>query len=161
MIACFFANLPSWIQALVAVGALILAAWSLIVLRDYAADTKKIANASVSQTENSQKPFLAVIMREHLQDNPGGWGIENQGFGPAINVRYSGHVRGNPAIATATEPITLGKTVPLHQDIADAFNSNQVFVLEYESLSGVRYRTRVEMVENEMRTTFQKHLGIG
>lgn len=151
MTACFLPDLPSWIQALVAVGALILAAWSLKVLRDYAADTKKIADASVSQTENSQKPFLAVIMRE---TNPGGWAIENQGFGPAVNVRYSGHIRGNPAIARAIEPVPQGRIVALHQDIADAFASNQAFVIEYESLSGRHYRSTVAMVNNQMQTRF-------
>jgi len=154
--ACFVADLPSWIQAAVAVGALTLAALSLIVLREYAADTKKIANASVSQTENSQMPFLAVIMREHLIDNPGGWGIQNQGFGPAINVHYSGYVRNNPAVTNAIEPIAQGAIVPLHADIAFAFQFNQAFVIDYESLSGVRYRSRIEMVDNQMRTACQK-----
>lgn len=155
--ACVLIDLPSWIQAIAAVCIVGLTLATLLVLRDYAADTKKIANVSVSQTENSQVPFLAVIMREFQTGNPGGWGIENQGFGPAVNVRYSSHARDNPALeTTAIEPIPQGRIVSLHQDIADAFNTNQVFVIEYESLSGVRYRSRIEMIENEMRTAFQR-----
>ena len=79
------ADLPSWIQALAALSLVILTFLTLIVLRKYAADTKKIANISASQTESSQMPFLAVVMRPETYNSSGGWGIENQGFGPAIN----------------------------------------------------------------------------
>jgi hypothetical protein len=151
--ACILADFPSWIQALVGIGALILAAWSLIVLRDYAADTKKIAKASLSQTENSQIPFLAVIMRE---TNPGGWGVENQGFGPAVNVQYSGHIKGDAPRKEHVEPLPVRRVIALHGDIADAFRFNQPFVIEYESLSGFKYRTTVAMVKNEMQTQFMR-----
>lgn len=62
---------------------------TLVVLAKYAFDTNQIAKASVLQIENSQMPFLTVAMRETVQDRQGGWVIENQGFGPALNIRYS------------------------------------------------------------------------
>jgi hypothetical protein len=58
-------DLPSWIQAIAAVGIVILTGATLLVLKDYAADTKTIAKVSAAQTENSQMPFLAVIMKEN------------------------------------------------------------------------------------------------
>jgi hypothetical protein len=45
------ADLPSWIQALAALSLVILTFLTLIVLRKYAADTKKIANISFMQVE--------------------------------------------------------------------------------------------------------------
>ena len=89
MSQCILANLPGWIQTLAAVSIVILTLLTLIVLRRYAADTKTIADASASQTENCQMPFLAVAMTEGTPAGPGGWIIQNQGFGPAINISYS------------------------------------------------------------------------
>jgi hypothetical protein len=86
---CILRNLPNWIQALAAMSIVGLTLVTLIVLKHYAADTKTIARASVSQLETSQMPFLAVIMRPNTTHSNGGWGVENQGFGPAINVTYS------------------------------------------------------------------------
>jgi hypothetical protein len=45
--------IPIWLQALAAVLLVFLTWRSLIVLRDYAKDTKAIAGQSVEQTENT------------------------------------------------------------------------------------------------------------
>jgi len=149
------ADLPSWIQALAALSLVILTFLTLIVLRKYAADTKKIANVSASQTESSQMPFLAVVMRPETYNSSGGWGIENQGFGPAINVSYSSSDQADAAFMQV-EPIAKGGILAAHADIADAFSLRQRLVIRYESLSGAKYRTTVTMVENVMQTQFQK-----
>ena len=44
---CFvFVNVPEWIEALAAVAIVVLTLLTLLVLRDYAADTKTIADGS-------------------------------------------------------------------------------------------------------------------
>src|SRR5438128_6468073 len=123
------ADLPSWIQALAAACLVILTLLTLIVLRRYAADTKKIADVSASQTESSQMPFLAVVMRADTFDSRGGWGIENQGFGPAINVSYGTDAAHGQSIG----PLPKGNIHPAHADIADAFNLKQRVLIEYQS----------------------------
>jgi hypothetical protein len=80
-------NALAWIQTICSAGALFLAAWSIVILREYAADTRKIAEASVSQLENSQTPVVTPVMRPNPPDE--GWGLENQGVGPAINGQLS------------------------------------------------------------------------
>jgi hypothetical protein len=147
-------NLPNWIQAFAAISIVGLTLVTLIVLKDYATDTKRIARASVSQLENAQMPFLALIMRESLPDNPGGWGIQNQGFGPAMNVSF-GSGRSDAAVRHLGSMPT-GETQPVHYDIEDAFGLTQQVVIEYESLSGMKYRTIVAKSDDVMNTKFDK-----
>jgi hypothetical protein len=118
MAQCILGTLPNWIQALAAISIVGLTLITLIVLKHYAADTKTIARASVSQLENSQMPFLAVIMRPNTVHSTGGWGIENQGFGPAINVLYSstGH-KDTPHMALGSMP--RGDIQAVHADIEE------------------------------------------
>jgi hypothetical protein len=47
-------DFPNWIEALAALGLAFLTYRTLLVLKDYAADTKTIAKASASQLENAQ-----------------------------------------------------------------------------------------------------------
>lgn len=87
---CVFVNIPEWIEALAAVAIVVLTLLTLLVLRDYAADTKTIAKVSLSQAEDMQKPFLVLLSKpQELNRHGGGWALENQGFGPAINIRHS------------------------------------------------------------------------
>jgi hypothetical protein len=56
-----------------------------MVLKDYAKDTKEIANASTEQVENAQRPFIVLLTKPHQLNVYGrGWFLENQGFGPAL-----------------------------------------------------------------------------
>src|SRR2546421_3802281 len=118
---CYVVEWPNWIQAGAAIGIVALTLLTLIVLKKYARDTKTIADASVSQLKHSQMPFLAIVMRPSTKESDGGWGIQNQGFGPAINVRYSGHSR-EASHTQSIEPLAKGATEAVHADIADAFN---------------------------------------
>jgi hypothetical protein len=95
---CILASLSNGIEAFAAVvaasaavGVTRLTYLTLVVLKEYAADTKKIAEASVSQREDSQMPFLVTAQN---QIGAAEWGIFNQGFGPAINISYSRYDRG-------------------------------------------------------------------
>jgi hypothetical protein len=146
-------NLPSWVEALAAIFIVGLTYRSLLVLRDYAADTKTIAGASVLQTENAQKPFLVLLLKpQEVGKHAGGWALENQGFGPAMNIRHSdaggsGRFRENVRALARDDYFFL-----------EGFNldvmQNQAFTAEYESLSGTKYRTVVAWPEGVMRTTF-------
>jgi hypothetical protein len=146
-------NLPNWIQAFAAISIVGLTLATLIVLKDYAADTKSIARASVSQLENSQMPFLAVIMRPNTVHSTGGWGIENQGFGPAINVTYSSGHKDATLMRLGSMP--RGDIQPVHADIEEAFQATRQVVIEYESLSGLKYRTIIAKSNEVINTQFQ------
>jgi hypothetical protein len=123
---------------------LILSFLTLLVLIKYAYDTSQIAKASISQTENSQMPFLAVAMRETMQDRQGGWAIENQGFGPAINIRYSLYDANGAKQWRLTASLAKGAEYrAAHNEISEALRQGREFEIEYESLSGRRYRTVV------------------
>lgn len=150
---CIFANVPNWIEAFAAVGIVALTYLTLIVLKGYAADTKTIAIASASQTENAQKPFLALVLKDAIpaQHFVGGWAIENQGFGSALNIRHS-EPQGNEGWVHTT-PLAKGDfhiLVTFNLDIM----RNHGFTAEYESLSGQTYRTVVAWEDGVMRTTF-------
>lgn len=134
MIQCILANLPNWIQALAAVCIVPLTLLTLIVLKRYAADTKKIARASASQLENSEMPFLAIV-----QHQLNGWIIENQGFGPAINGSWS-YVQGGRH--THQIPSLAPKATHTIQNLFAPVVANQAGIeIAYESLSGLKYRT--------------------
>jgi hypothetical protein len=126
---------------------------TLVVLVKYAYDTNQIAKASVLQTENSQMPFLAVAMRETVQDRQGGWAIGNQGFGPALNIRYSCYDANGAKQMRSTAPLAVGAEYrAAHNDISEALRREREFEIEYESLSGRRYRT----VTSQFNTRFFK-----
>lgn len=141
-------NTPEWLLV-------VFAALTLLVFIRYAWDTYRIARASVTQTESSQMPFLAVGMREATPDRPGGWTIANQGFGPALNIRYSIY----DAQGTKSQRFvaSLGKEdvyAAAHQDVANAFVYQRDFEIDYQSLSGRPYRTIVRSRAGQLQTEF-------
>jgi len=158
---CILANLPNWIQALVAVGILVFTGWTLSVLRGYAADTNRIAEASVTQTkmsasqlEHSQMPFLGFAISLDRFGQQAGWGIENQGSGPAINVKWvqiqSGKgVRSIPSLA-------VGATTGPDTEVGNTVMEHAGMQIDYESLSGLKYRTVITWEGAIMQTQFQR-----
>jgi hypothetical protein len=125
-------NLPNWIEALAALGLLALTYLTLVVLKDYAADTKLIARASGSQLEAAQMPFLVVVPHN-------GWVIENQGFGPAINATLTDAQTGRviqplPALAPGGTHDVQNEFPQLH---------GKPLSIDYESLSGLKYQTLI------------------
>ena len=55
---------PTWIQAISELWLALVTSVTLYVLWGYAKDTKVIAKNSSEQIEYSQRPFLAVAMRQ-------------------------------------------------------------------------------------------------
>jgi|HubBroStandDraft_6_1064221.scaffolds.fasta_scaffold669100_2 hypothetical protein len=151
---CSSINWAGWFQAVAAFAIVYFTGRSLIVLKGYAEDTKKIAKASAEQVENTQKPFVGLVLKPEniVQRFPGGWVIENQGFGPALNLK---HTHGfDPTVFDYTAPV-LGKDQFHHLDRINIETArNHEFKIEYESLSGKKYRTSIVWVDGEMRTTF-------
>ena len=132
---CVIVNLPEWIEALAAVVIVVLTLLTLLVLRDYAADTKTIAKVSLSQAENMQRPFVVLLSKPpELNRHGGGWALENQGFGPAINIRHS-DPGGEEVFRENVRALGRGDFL-----IMEGFNidvmPNHVFTAEYDSLSG-------------------------
>lgn len=149
-------NLPAWIQAAAAVALTIVTTWTLIILRKYAADTKRLAQNSADQIEISQMPFLTLVelTDPHRYTN---WAIYNQGVGAAINIRHShwlGPDRDNTTIAAPS----LGPKDHFAVDTnsANIATSQTGFVIEYESLTGRKFRTIFTRHGDSQKTTFQK-----
>jgi hypothetical protein len=67
-----FSTCQTGIEALAALALAVLTYRTLVVLRDYAADTKTIAKVSLSQAENMQKPFLALLAKPQELNRHGG-----------------------------------------------------------------------------------------
>jgi hypothetical protein len=140
-VQCIFINLPNWIEALAALGIVVLTYLTLVVLKNYAADTKTIAKASASQLENAQMPFLAVVQKPRTPDFQGGWVIENQGFGPAINATWS-YTQAGKAIRPL--PALAPRAMHVVQNEFPQLVGNQLGVsIDYESLSGLKYQTLI------------------
>jgi hypothetical protein len=146
----------SAIQAAGAGIIVLVSALTLIVLCIYAADTKRIAKASVQQVENAQTPFLAVRQEENVPNQVGGWILENQGFGPALNIvcRYCENQQ-----EVRVYMYSLGPRTPrsLQNHFANARGTPEGFTIEYASLSGKNYETFITWVGQEMKTEFRKH----
>ena len=155
-------NTSAWIQAGAAIVGAVLSLVTLMVLIRYAADTKKIAEASVSQIENSQIPFLTVAWRDVSDKASEGWEIQNQGAGPALSIRFTQYDleewRSVADIAKADRRVEFHNNIKQHiQNIPQERFKNRPFKIEYSSLSGVRYRTTVERLPNkELQTKFER-----
>jgi len=153
---CIIANLPNWIQALAAVGLVILTGLTLIVLWGYAKDTRTIARTGTAHIEMIDRPFVALLAKPaELNRHGGGWAIENQGNGTAMNIRHS-HPQGEEGWVATLRPLAVGDFKFLMNFNLDVMR-NRVFTIEYESLSGKKYKTTVDWpnVIGDMRTRFE------
>ena len=126
----------SVIETIASISTLGLAAWSLVILKEYAADTKKIADASVRQLESSQAPFVTPVLTVDE-----GWRLENQGVGPAINGTMSFVQNGQQSISLPN--LSAGAILNLHNVLAPLVGNQGGIEIQYESLSGRKYRTLV------------------
>lgn len=126
----------SVIETFASIGTLGLAAWSLVILKEYAADTKKIAEASVRQLEHSQTPFVTPVLNVDE-----GWRLENHGVGPAINGKL-GFVQNGPQ-SVSLPNLSAGAILNCHNVLAPLVGNQGGSEIQYESLSGQKYRTVV------------------
>jgi hypothetical protein len=153
---CFIANLPNWIQSLAAVGLVILTAWTLKILRGYAQDTATIAKTGTAQIEKMDMPFVTLLQKPAGEGHRGGWVIGNVGNGTAINIQHS-HPQGEEGMVRSfNRPLAVGdfSFLAINVDVM----RNRVFVIEYQSLSGKKYKTTVDWPEGAMRTHFEPPL---
>jgi len=142
------------IQAGAAIVLAIVTTWTLIVLRRYAADTAKMAKNSSQQLENSQTPFVALVLMDPVPGQSE-WAIRNQGFGVAVDVnhsRWQGPEKA-PIMSWAT-PLGPGEVLRIGRE--DGRLSDTGFTIEYSSLDGKKFRTFVKRTGNELKTSFQK-----
>jgi hypothetical protein len=151
-----WSDLPNWIQAGATIVLTGITGWTLKVLREYAADTKRMAQSSVEQSENAQMPFV-VLAEQTGPHRTCLWMIHNQGFGPAVNI-YHSRWRGPavPNMMTATPPLAPTEKTMIDDNSANIRTENDGFRIEYESLSGRKYRTVVFQHGDVSKTTFEK-----
>lgn len=138
----------SAIQAVAAVGIVTLTAVTLYVLFGYAADTKRIARASIAQLENAQMPFVNVVQNDLPPHS--GWQLRNQGFGPALNLKCS-FVDGKHISSLAT-----GEIFMVQNEFPSIVAGRVEADIRYESLSGLEYHTFIKWEGAEMKTQFQR-----
>jgi hypothetical protein len=142
--------MPMWIQPAAETVLAVVTFLTLIVLCKYAWDTNRIARNSSIQVENSQRPFIALIMTEvHGQRF---WKFKNQGCGPAVNIRYLHYLPDpKPPIMVWASPMAPGDEYSLPRENDPGMRKGG-FRVEYDSLSGKRYRTTVEWAEGNIKT---------
>lgn len=138
-----------WIEASCAVVMVGLTGLTLTVLFAYAADTKRIAKLTAEQIESGQRPFLTLEFpggadgpRTHRDEGY----ICNRGKGIALNIEYT-----IPRATKAAErwptplPCDGDRQIPFREIMPPRWQAMNGYVLEYDSLSGRRYRTTVRM----------------
>jgi hypothetical protein len=135
-------ELSSWIQTAATVTLAFVTAWTLIVLRAYAKDTKTLATNSSKQIENSQTPFVTLVMTpDKVSDSD--WAIKNQGFGVAVRISYTQHSGdGRPPTMHWTTSLGPGEQRRVMRSDGNLIAEPGGFKVEYESLTGRKYRTR-------------------
>ena len=151
-----------------AVGVLTLAVFSLtlVVVKAYARDTKKIARAAVEQL-----PRPCVVVKrspDHADDavlrdttvslaHQRNLNFTNVGTGPAVNCRYdvrdTGETAGGTAGGTALQLPEIGPAENFESNHSlNTLPESAVVIIEYESVAGSSYRTEL-MIENRMWVT--------
>ncbi len=184
LLACFLGDLPTWLQAIAALYLAFITTWTLVVLRNYAADTKRIAENSVAQTtasvdqarasseqakasneqaknsaqqlENAQTPFVGLVLAAN-QVSQSAWAIRNQGSGVAINImhsRWGGH--GKEPVMSWAPSLGVGDTHFIGREDGNLCETLQGFNVEFESLADKRYRITFIRQNSELKTTFEK-----
>ncbi|MGB8496076.1 MAG: hypothetical protein WCE53_16880 [Candidatus Acidiferrum sp.] len=135
------------VLALVTMGA-------LIVLIGYARDTKTIAKNGSEQIESSLLPFIALVEREE-SGHSSNWAIKNLGKGPALNIYYSRSLSNDKPKMQAITP--LAPSAQYFVENADEdLTTKGSFTVDYESLSGKKYRTTVRRIRGERTHSFQR-----
>jgi hypothetical protein len=100
-------------------------------------------------------PFIALVMMTDEQRTSYPWAIKNQGFGPAVNIYYTRFLsEDKPPMRQWLTPLGPADQFLLTREVGYLLNDG--FTVEYESLSGKKYRTTVKRIDGDMKTTFQR-----
>jgi hypothetical protein len=103
---------------------------------------QRLAQTSIEALEASQKPFLALALKQiepnQLTPAPmlGVWIVENQGYGPALNVKGT--------ITDVNGAVTSFSRAAIKTDGVEEFFASiniATAVFTYESLGGIEYKT--------------------
>ncbi len=146
--------LSSWVQAIAEIVLALVTSITLWVVVRYAADTKTIAENSSVQLENSQRPFVALVMLTE-PGRTGNWAIKNQGNGTALNIYYTRYLPDRSAISQWMTPLAPGELYPLPKENDDQM-AKIGFKVEYESLSGIKYCTTVKWEDGSPKTNLSQ-----
>ena len=146
-----------YLDVMVGVLTLLVLAWTLVVLRQYARDTKRIAWAAVEQlprpcvvVKRSPDPSDEAVLRDttaSLGDRHG-LTFANVGTGPAVNCRYRIEAADEDTEATSRQLPEIGSAEEFESEHPrNALRDSAIVVIEYESLAGSRYRTEATIAE--------------
>jgi len=154
MVEChYMRNLPIWIQSLADLAIAVVTTWTLIILRRYAADTKIIAKNSSEQIESAQMPFVVLVLGREAS-RP--WLLRNQGSGTALNIYFTRFVsQSSPPRMQWMTPLAPGQEIAVDRESA-LLTQESGFRVEYESLSGKKYRTLTKDKDGDLKTTFNR-----
>jgi len=140
---------PLWVKVTIGVAVLLIA--------QFLAYRNKPPDSTDVDSKLKQTPFVTPVMRPNPPDE--GWGLENQGQGPAINgqlsfVQQGRQVRPLPCLAP-------GARYNVHNMFAPVVGNQGGIEIQYESLSGSKYRTLVTWGEaGAMHVRFDKPAGL-
>jgi hypothetical protein len=113
---------------------------TLIKVKQYAQDTKRLVVLTEKQSEAAIAPFLAVVQKpDDLSGN--GYFFKNQGRGPALNIRYRAAANGRGDMEPIYSPMAQDETKDINE-LYPPWAAIQGFLLIYESLSGATYQTK-------------------
>jgi hypothetical protein len=141
-------DLSPLVQTIVSISSLIVAVVTLVILVQYARDTKTLAKSSTEQLEQSYVPYVTVSD----QRNTGlMWRLSfiNEGKAPAVHIeitykKYDHELEDGEIVF---KPITLrinDLAVGARPfDLQDRLSSRDGIVVKYESLTGQSYETKV------------------
>jgi hypothetical protein len=151
-IACNSAGL----QAVAAVIAAVFAILGFIVLCIYALDTKTIARAASNQTKDNAIPFISLDLTSDASEhgampNARSWKLENQGSGPAINLKIWLLNDHKPKQRFSMMKGTVRKLLDFNGPDNEVFHTRmrrpEGVKAEYESLAGEKLRSTFRMTE--------------
>jgi len=147
-------NNSAGIQAIAALIASFVGLAGFGVLCKYALDTRTIARATDFQGKDNVLPFLAlnlVAVRQGQHLSCDEWRLENQGFGPAINVKYRMFDVPLPkqklSIMQGTESAVCDTTTQEGIRFSNNMRTNRDFIVEYESIAGESLRSAFRLME--------------
>jgi len=141
------------IQTLSALIASSVGILGLIVLCKYAWDTRTIAKATEFQAKDRVLPFLALnlitVRQGHLSCDE--WRLENQGYGPAINVKHwifdDPIPRQRLSIMQGTEAAICDTTTAEGRLFTENMRAKRGFVVEYDSIVAEKLRSTFRLVD--------------